>query len=487
VKTGSLRARVTVTTLALLVVVLAGVIAAVTIAYRSSRQGDLAGQLHAAADQFRDTPPGAATKILIGNLARQGIAVDVRPSSLAGPAATPAASDQVAVNPGELSSSLVLLDQVLPDGTHVTLSASNAAIDGDVRQLLTIEILVAIAALLLAALLIRRVTGAALRPLADVSRTAARIAGGKTSERLRPTRPDTELGSMAAAFDDMVGALEAAVRQAKDSEATMARFLADASHELRRPIAAVQATAETLLREQPRRPTRDALEAALAGDAARLGRLVDDLLSLARLDAPAPARSANVDLSVLAEAAIADTNSRALGGDISLDVSGAAAVKGDPDAISRIIRNLLENAVAAAGPAGHVRLRVAKDAREARLSVEDDGPGVPATERERIFDRFVRLVPGTPTGSGLGLSIARRIARQHHGDLTCDGVERGARFILRLPLAGPAEHGELTRPPGAVGRPRTAGPPMRIAEEAERPEDGGPQNGAWPNGKAIDS
>ena len=80
-KTGSLRTRVTVTTLALLVVVLAGVITAVTIAYRSGRQGDLTGQLHAAADQFRDTPPGAATKILIGNLARQGIAVDVRPSS----------------------------------------------------------------------------------------------------------------------------------------------------------------------------------------------------------------------------------------------------------------------------------------------------------------------------------------------------------------------------------------------------------------------
>jgi two-component system, OmpR family, sensor kinase len=474
VKTGSLRTRVTVATLALLVVVLAGVITAVTIAYRSDRQGDLTGQLRAAADQFRDTPPGAATKILIGNLARQGIAVELRPSSPAGPADTPAASDPRAVNPGEPSSSLVLLDQVLPDGTDVTLSASNAAIDGDVRQLLTIEILVAVAALLLAALLIRRMTDAALRPLADVSRTAARIASGKTSERLRPTRSDTELGSMAATFDDMVDALEAAVRQAEDSEATMGRFLADASHELRGPIAAVQASAETLLREQPRRPTRDALEAALAGDAARLGRLVDDLLSLARLDAPAPARCAKVDLDVLAEAAIVDANSRALGGDISLEASGPAAVEGDPDAISRIIRNLLENAVAATGPAGHVRLRVATHGREAWLSVEDDGPGVPASERERIFDRFVRLGSGTPTGSGLGLSIARRIARQHHGDVTCDEVERGARFTLRLPLAGPAEQGELTRPPGAVGAPRTAEPPLSVEEAAERSDDGQP-------------
>ena len=139
-KTGSLRTRVTLTSLALLLVVLAGVIAAVTIAYRSGRQGDLTGQLRAAADQFLDTPPGAATKILIGNLARQGIAVDFRPGSPDGPADTPAASDHDAVNPGELSSSLVVFDQVLADGTRVTLSASNAAIDGDVRQLLTIEI-----------------------------------------------------------------------------------------------------------------------------------------------------------------------------------------------------------------------------------------------------------------------------------------------------------------------------------------------------------
>lgn len=207
---------------------------------------------------------------------------------------------------------------------------------------------------------------------------------------------------------------------------------------------------ETLLREQPRRPRRDVLEATLAGDAARLGRLVDDLLSLARLNALVPARSTEIDLASLAEAAIADGHRRGLDGDISLEASGAAAVEGDPDAISRIIRNLLENAVAAAGPAGHVRLRVAKDGREARLSVEDDGPGVPATERERIFDRFVRLTPGGPTGSGLGLAIARRIARQHQGDLTCDEVERGARFTLRLPLAGPAEQGEVTRQPGAV-------------------------------------
>ena len=106
--------------------------------------------------------------------------------------------------------SLVSLDQILPDGTLVTLSASRDEIDRNVGQLLTIELVAAIAAVVLAAALIRWVMATALRPLDEVSRAAGRIAGGQTSFRLRPPRPDTELGSMALAFDDMVDALDAA-------------------------------------------------------------------------------------------------------------------------------------------------------------------------------------------------------------------------------------------------------------------------------------
>jgi two-component system OmpR family sensor kinase len=430
VKTGSLRTRVTVATLTLLIVVLVGVMGAVTFAYRSSRDRDLVSQLRTAASDFRDTPAGEATDALIAALAREGIAVD--------PADTPTASDSSQVPPNSdivSSGSLVSLEQEVPGGRFVTLSASTDVIIRDVQQLLTIEIAVALAAILFAAVVVRRVTATALKPLADVSQTAARIAGGNTSERLHPPRSDTELGSMAAAFDGMVDALEAALNQARASEEAMRRFLADASHELRTPIAALQASAETLLREQPRRPRRDALEATLAGDAARLGRLVDDLLSLARLDAPSPVRSTEVDLEKLAESVVADAHGRAFASDVSIDVVGPVVVAGDPDALSRIIRNLLDNAVAAAGPEGHVRLRIAERAGEARLTVEDNGPGVPADEREHIFDRFVRFAPGAPTGSGLGLAIARRIAREHQGDLTCDTVERGACFTLRLPLA----------------------------------------------------
>jgi two-component system OmpR family sensor kinase len=460
VRTGSLRKRVTSATLVLLAIMLTGVIAAVTIAYRSNRERDLIEQLRAAGDEFDDALPGDVTKFFVADLARHGIAVDFGDTSATVPDAKSGSSDPTGVKPypppvkaaGTISAqgSLVVLDQQLPDGTYVVLSASSDAIAADVQQLLTIEIAVALVALVLAALLIRRVTSVALKPLADVSRTATRIAAGDTAERLRPARSDTELGSMAAAFDHMVDALEEAVRQAKGAEETMGRFLADASHELRTPIAALQATAERLLRDQPRRPRRDALEAMLAGDAARLGRLVDDLLSLTRLDATLPAPSTSVDLAHLAEAAVAEIDRRGPVSAIALELASPVWVAGDPEALSRVIRNLLDNAVTAAGSGGQVRLRVAETANEARLNVEDDGPGVPAEERERIFGRFVRLTPGTSNGSGLGLAIARRIARQHRGDLTCDEVHRGARFTLRLPLAEPVEPIEPHQAPESV-------------------------------------
>jgi signal transduction histidine kinase len=438
VRTGSLRSRVTLTIVIALVVVLAGVIAVVTVTYRASRERDLADQLRAAGDVFGNTPAGPATKLLIANLAREGIAVEFGARQAASPDPQPAqAGDPRAASSGGVTAagSLVSLDQILPDGTRVTLSASRDEIDRSVGQLLTIELAAAAAAVVLAALLIRWVTGTALRPLDEVSRAAGRIAGGQTSLRLRPTRPDTELGSMAVAFDDMVDALDAAVKQARDAEEAMSRFVSDASHELRTPIAALQATAETLLREQPRRPRRDALEARLAGDGARLGRLVDDLLSLARLDAEASMRFTPVNLCDVAEAGVAAARARSAGSLIELDGSPGSTVNGDPESLSRVVRNLLDNALTAAGPTGHVRVRVMAGPDEARFTIEDDGPGVPAVEHERIFERFVRLDPSAPTGNGLGLAIALRIARQHGGDITCDTVPAGAQFTLRLPLA----------------------------------------------------
>jgi len=437
-KTASLKTRVTAAILALLVVVLAGVVAAVTIAYRSSLDRDLRHQLRVAATEFRYAPANETTKVLVSNLSRQGIAVEFEPGSGALPGDKLADSGEPPVKVGSAirrRGSLVVLDQVLPDGAHVTLTASNSRIGHAVRRLLAIEIAVALVSLALAGLVIGRVTRTALRPLEQVSQTAARIAGGETSERLQPTRADTELGSMAAAFDRMVDALAAAVSDAKQAEETMRRFVADASHELRTPVAALQASAETLLREQPDRPRRDTIEATLARDAARLGNLVDDLLGLARLEAQQPGRPEPIEFGVLARAAIARSEHETSGTRISLTRDVAVHVRGDPEALSRLMRNLLDNALTATGPGGRIDVHVTAYGDQARISVSDDGPGVPSSDRERIFDRFARLTPNDAAGTGLGLAIARRIAHQHDGDLTCDLVDHGARFTLRLPLA----------------------------------------------------
>jgi two-component system, OmpR family, sensor kinase len=280
-------------------------------------------------------------------------------------------------------------------------------------------------------------TRSALRPLRHVAAVAQRIAAGDRRLRLRPRRRDTELGRMAASFDAMVDSLDAAVAQATRSEAAMRRFLADASHELRTPIAALQATTETLLREQPPRPRRDRLEAELARGAQRLGRLVDDLLNLARLEANEPLRAERVDLAQVGESLAAEPRARTAA-NVTLVHEGPATVIGDPDALARALRNLLDNAITASGEAGTVRLEVCGSPSAVRATVSDDGPGVPSEARERIFEGFVRLNGNWGGGTGLGLAIARAIAHQHHGRVTCEPCERGARFTLELPAAADA-------------------------------------------------
>jgi two-component system OmpR family sensor kinase len=111
---------------------------------------------------------------------------------------------------------------------------------------------------------------------------------------------------------------------------------------------------------------------------------------------------------------------------------------GDPDAITRALRNLLDNAVRAGGDDGRVVVKLERSLTHVRAAVSDNGPGVPADERERIFEGFVRLNGSSSAGTGLGLAIVRAIARQHHGTVTCDECETGAHFTLELPAANGA-------------------------------------------------
>ena len=425
-KTGSLRARVILSTLAVLAIVLAGVVTAVTFAYRAKLDGDLHTRLAEAGASVLHAGSAGQAKRLLPGLALEGIAIRITPPP---PTATPPSTS--AKSPIiRARGSLLVLDERLPDGTKVSFSTSRTSINHAVNNLLLIELLVAAAALALATLLVLQSTRTALRPLSSVIETARRIAHGDTNLRLDPSRTDTELGSLAQAFDQMVDSLEKAIEEARASDAATRRFLADASHELRTPIAALQASVETLLREQPERPERDRLEAAVARESERVGRLVDDLLGLARLEAH-PARTP-VDLATIVRPLIEDAHTRAPGAAITLSTDNDTTVSGDPEALERVLRNLIDNALAAINPTGRIDVRLRRRNGCTEALVADDGPGVPEHERQRIFERFVRLDSNKP-GHGLGLAIARRIAQQHDGDLTCDATPHGAIFTLSLP------------------------------------------------------
>ena len=426
-KTGSLRTRVILTTLTLLTIVLTGVVTAVTLAYRAKLDGDLHSRLAKAGASVERAGSAGQAKRLLPGLALEGIAIRIKPPA---PSEAPATGQAKTASTIQTRGSLLILDEVLPDRTKVFFTASRASIDHAVTNLLLVELLVAAAALVLATVLVLQGTRTALRPLSAVIETAMRIAHGDSKLRLEPSRTDTELGSLAQAFDQMVDALEKAIEEARASDAATRRFLADASHELRTPIAALQASVETLLREQPERPERDRLEAAVARESERLGRLVDDLLGLARLEAH-PTRTP-VDLATIVRPLIEDAHARAPGAAITLSADNDTTVSGDPDALERVLRNLIDNALAAIQPTGVIEVRLQRCNGYVQARVADDGPGVPEHQRERIFERFVRLDTTKP-GHGLGLAIARRIAQQHDGDLTCDPTPNGASFTLSLP------------------------------------------------------
>lgn len=436
-KTGSLTRRTVVATLGVLLLALGGFATLITVRYRDGLRARARSQLRAGADALRTAPNGLDLKQQISSLALEGIGVNFDGRDTPLKPGAPAKGD--VLKPGVLSNRgdlLTITEPLAIDGAppSVTLFTSEAYINSAVDRLIVTELIAAAAVLAVASLLTLLALRSALGPLRHVAAVAQRIASGDRRQRLHPRRNDTELGQMAASFDAMVDSLEDAVAQATLSEATMRRFLADASHELRTPVAALQATTETLLREQPARPRRDQLEAELARGTERLGRLVDDLLNLARLQANEPLRSEAVDLAQVSDALAREARARTPA-HISVEHPGPAVVIGDPEALSRALRNLLDNAVRACGDGGRIRVVLERSLTHVRATVSDNGPGVPPDERERIFEGFVRLNGSPSGGTGLGLAIVQAIARQHHGTVTCDDCETGAHFTLELPAA----------------------------------------------------
>jgi signal transduction histidine kinase len=215
------------------------------------------------------------------------------------------------------------------------------------------------------------------------------------------------------------------VRPLVEAREREARFAAEAAHELRTPLARIAGLAQSA-RAAGDEGARDAAFARIAALAVDASGTISDLLALVREERVAPKLSEPVDLGAVARAAADGVHSDGIAHDV--DASEGCWVEGDERRLRRLADNLVENANRHAR--ARVQVRVAREGARVALSVEDDGPGVPAAMRERIFERFVRA-DDDERGSGLGLAICREIARAHGGDVV---LEDRNRFVARLPV-----------------------------------------------------
>ena len=294
----------------------------------------------------------------------------------------------------------------------------------------------------------------AMSPIAALTATAKEIAETRDPNRRVPqVEADDEVAELARTLDQMLRALESSREETEDALVRQREFVADASHELRTPLTSVLANLE-LLAEVLDGETGEAARSALRSSQ-RMRRLVGDLLLLARADAHREAPRGPVDLSQVVVEAAAELGPVADGHDLHVDAA-PATVQGARDELYRMALNLMENAVRHTPPGTHVAATVAQHDGAVVLTVADDGPGVPAELRERVFERFVRGGGDRSTSSGLGLSIVRAVAESHGGSVELQDARPGTRFVVRLPPVASQEPTRISPSPAMDAVPSSS-------------------------------
>jgi two-component system OmpR family sensor kinase len=327
-----------------------------------------------------------------------------------------------------------------PGGVTLVTAASLRPVEEAVRRLVRALVVAGMLALALASLLSWWVIRHGLRPVDRMVETAAAIAAGDLSRRVPDDKVGTELGRLGTALNEMLGQIEAGIRERAAGEARLRRFVADAAHELRTPLTSLRGYAE--LYRQGALTTAEAVGAAMGrieAEGARMARLVDDLLLLARTDQGRPLEKEPVDLVRLAREAASDFAAADPGRPLAQDFAGAAVVVGDPIRLRQAIDNLLANVRAHTPRGTPARISVHRNGAWAEVTVADEGPGIPAPDQERVFERFWRGDPArgrtAAGGAGLGLSIVDALVRAHGGTVAVRSVPgEGAAFTLRFPL-----------------------------------------------------
>jgi two-component system OmpR family sensor kinase len=272
-----------------------------------------------------------------------------------------------------------------------------------------------------------------LEPVVAMADEARRMGAADVGGTLLVANPRDELGRLAQSFNDLLGRIAAAFAQQR-------RFMADASHELRTPLATIRTAASVAL-QQPGAPSpqeREALE-VVARQSRRLSHLVDEMFTLARADAGhLPVQRVPLDLAELVQEAAGAAAVLAAARGVTVQAhtpDDEVRFVGDPELLTRLLQNLLDNAVKYSPDGGLAAVSLVADDRWLRVQVSDEGPGIPAEVRDHVFDRFYRAdAARSEEGAGLGLAIARWVAQAHAGELVLVGAEPGhTRFELRLP------------------------------------------------------
>ncbi len=358
---------------------------------------------------------------------------------IAPPATTTAVRITTASGLGDEDADYRLARRLADDGQESPTVAVGLPLDDvdETTRALVLALVVGVpGATALLAAVVWWLVGRALAPVEEIRSEVAAIGGRDLDRRVPEPAGDDEIGRLARTMNDMLARLQ-------DARDRQDRFVADASHELRTPLTRMRSELEVDL-AHAETADRETTERSVLEEVGSLEHLVDDLLLLARLDAARPRRPTPIALDEVVAAEV-DALAPGTTTEVVVDATGPSPVVGDGEELRRVVRNLLANAVRHARSRVTVALRA--DAHQVTLVVADDGPGIPPTERDRVFERFTRLDDARSVdtgGAGLGLAIARELVVRHGGTIAVeDSPGGGAALVVRLPAARASDAEEI--------------------------------------------
>jgi two-component system OmpR family sensor kinase len=339
------------------------------------------------------------------------------------------------------------------DGLILGVGLPLLAVDAALAKLIAVEIVLSMMAVGAAAVVGRTLVERSLRPLNRVAATAQQVSRlpldrGEVALAVRvppaDTNPDSEVGRVGLALNHMLNNVEEALAARQASETKVRQFVADASHELRNPLAAIRGYAELTRRSGEAVPPDAAYAMArVESEAERMSRLVEDLLLLARLDAGPALDIQPTDLNALLIDAISDARAAGPEHHWSLSLPDTlVTVPADPHRLHQVVANLLANARTHTPPGTRVETALARAGERALITVADNGPGIAPDIVDRVFERFTRAdssrvrAAGAAKGAstGLGLAIVSAVVEAHHGTVQVHSRPGDTRFVVSLPL-----------------------------------------------------